>query len=303
MTTAVAGRPRPPTQCPQPAEILRAADVPRATVTPTRWRRLTASLRVLPDYLVLGAQRSGTTSLHHDLEAHPAVAPVATKEVHFFDLDWRLGEAHYRSHFPTRRRMERLQARHGTASTGEASPYYLLHPHAPGRAAGLLPDARLIVILREPVERAHSQYRHERSLGTEDCPRFEQALAREDERLAGELERMAADPLHDSFALQHHAYFARGLYAGQLRAWWRHFPRERTLVLTTDEWQAEPGATYDRVLSFLGLPAWRPPSFAHLNATRRSQIDPALRRRLAEAYAPHVRELEELLGRKLPWTG
>src|SRR5215470_750369 len=129
-------------------------------------RRATASARALPDFLIIGAQKAGTTSLYAYLTAHRDVRPAGRKEVHYFDLGFtagaELGEGWYRSMFPLRARLALDGRRTGRpVRTGEASPYYLFHPAAPQRAAALVPEARLLVLVRDPVERAWSHYRHE----------------------------------------------------------------------------------------------------------------------------------------------
>lgn len=254
----------------------------------------------LPDYLILGAQKGGTTSLQHDLEAHPQVVPAATKEIHYFDLEYARGDSWYRSHFPASARRRQAARRGRPVCAGDATPYYLFHPLAPRRARRTAPEARLIVLLRDPVERAHSHYHHEVRLGFEDRP-FDEALDLEAGRLAGEAERILSEAHYRSLAHQHHSYASRGCYAAQLRAWWEHFPREQTLILTTEELAADPAASYGRVLDFLGLPPWCPPAFSRLNATGRRGMERDVRVRLERFFEPHNQELEALLGRRLGW--
>ena len=151
-----------------------------------------AGSRPLPDFLIIGAQRCGTTSLYRYLEKHPQVIGAApSKGVHYFDVHHERSLRWYRAHFPTRRRRDRAGDR---AVTGEASPYYVFHPHGPDRVRAAVPNVRLILMLRDPVVRAFSQYQQEYARGFEDAETFEQALELEPGRLAGERERMLADP-------------------------------------------------------------------------------------------------------------
>ncbi len=151
--------------------------------------------------------------------------------------------------------------------TGEGSPYYLFHPAGPARVAAAVPAARLIAMLRDPVERAYSHYQQEYARGFEDADTFERALELEPGRLAGERERMLADPAYASRAMQHHAYVARGEYVDQLTAWRERFPAERTLVISYERFFADPETGYAEVLRFLGLPdAASPPRFKAYNA-------------------------------------
>ncbi len=251
----------------------------------------TARARPLPDFLVLGAQKAGTTALYAYLRRHPEITGPAWKEVSFFDRHWARGTAWYRGNFPLRR----------GALVGEASPSYLFHPLAPQRVAAVVPQARLIAILRDPVERAHSQYHHAVDFGRETLP-FEEALDREEERLAGEVERMLADPRYFSRAWWDFTYVARGRYAEQLERWFEVFPREQLLVLTNEELAQLPGETYARVLEFLGAPPHRLDDYPRVFDRDYAELEPATRQRLAETFAEPNRRLSELLGRDLGWT-
>ena len=264
-------------------------------------RMVNAGSRPLPDFLIIGAQRCGTTSLYRYLEKHPQVIGAApSKGVHYFDVHHERSLRWYRAHFPTRRRRGRTG---GRAVTGEASPYYVFHPHGPDRVRAAVPNVRLILMLRDPVIRAFSQYQQEYARGFEDAETFEQALDLEPGRLAGQRERMLADPGYDSHAMQHYAYVARGEYATQLEAWRARFDSDQLLVVQAEEFFTDPETAYRGVLDFLGLPVpARPPSFKAHNARPAGGMAPETRARLAEHFAEPNRRLEELLGRRLGWT-
>ncbi len=276
-----------------------------APQAPGAFRLATASLRVLPDFLVIGTQKGGTSSLYQYLIQHPDVAPALKKEVHFFSWEYGRGEPWYRAHFPLRahRRVREAVTRRRVL-TGEATPYYLFHPHAAERVGALLPAARLIVLLRNPVDRAVSSYLHQVRLGREPLS-LREALAAEEGRLAGEVERLAREPLYNSPAHRHHSYLSRGLYADQLAAWFTVFPREQFLILRSEDFFADTPAVFAQTLEFLGLPPWRPDTFERFNVARRhapeAGKDAVARQYLAEYYAPHNRRLEQLLGRDLGW--
>ena len=154
------------------------------------------------------------------------------------------------------------------------------------------------------MDRAYSHYWHQAARGFEPLG-FEEAIDREPERLAGELERMLEDESYVSFERHHHSYLARGVYADQLREWMVHFPHGQMLVLQSEDLYREPAATLGRVLEFLELPAWTPPSFPVLASApvSRSGMSPATRAALVERYAPHNEALSELLGHRLTWDG
>jgi hypothetical protein len=255
-------------------------------------RRPTARLRATPDFLIVGAQRAGTTSLYRYLAEHPAVAPPVRKEIQYFSLHHERGDQWYRSHFPLAGRGRK---------TFEATPYYLFHPAAPARASATVPGAKIIALVRDPVARAFSQWQHNASRGLEHLG-FEAALDAEAERLAGEEERLAADTSYRSDAHRLWSYMARGRYADQLERWLAHYPRERILVLRSEDLYEHPGPTYARSLEFLGLPAIDLDAYPRY--TRRAstaRITDGARRRLVSYFRPHNERLAALLGEKVWW--
>lgn len=256
--------------------MARRATVRRATRPASLvFRMATAPARLLPTFLVVGAKRSGSTSLFNYLLRHRSISgPLAPKGSHFFDVNYGRGWWWYRSQFPLPGR-QRI--------TGEASPYYMFHPLAADRIAAALPHIRLIAILRNPVDRAYSHHQYERARGLEDLP-FEQAIDREPARLDGEFERMIAVPGYDSTHVRHHAYLRRGQYAEQLDTLYRLVPPARVLVVQSEALFADPQSTLDRVFGFLGLSPAVVGGFPVLNQGRYDPMPDALRRRLEDHF-------------------
>jgi hypothetical protein len=263
----------------------------------------TNGLRTLPSFLIVGGQRCGTNSLYEYLAAHPAVGrALPGQEVHYFDTNFAEGLGWYRGHFPTRLWMRATEARAGCpAITGESSPYYMFHPLAPHRIATTLPDVRLLVLLRDPVDRAYSQFHHERSNGNETLE-FEAALDRETERLNGEVERIVADPGYRSFSHQHHSYAARGQYADQLDVLRSLFPAERISIMLSERLFEQPQQVEAEVLAFLGLPPRTSGVYARHNAGRYSEMPAALRQRLADRFADSNHRVAGILGFDPHWS-
>ena len=254
---------------------------------------VTSPFRPLPDFLVLGAQKAGTTALYEYLRRHPQISGPSWKEVSFFDRHWARGESWYRGNFPN---LARTRGKH----VGEASPSYVFHPLAPQRVQEVVPEARLIVLVRNPVDRALSQYNHEVALGREPLP-FEEALDAEDERLRGEQERMAADPRYFSREWWSHTYQARGRYAEQLERWLAVFPREQLLVLPSDDLGTDPARAHAQVLEFLGASPQRLDSYPRVYEREYEPMKPETRERLTAEFEEPNRRLYELLGRDLGW--
>lgn len=260
------------------------------------YRTLTAPLRGLPSALIIGAQKGGTTSLFNYLVRHPDVLPPFGKEIHYFDLHYARGVRWYRGRFPYGYRLR------GGALTLDASPYYLMHPQAPGRAAHLLPDAKLVVLLRNPVDRAFSHYQHEVRGGRESLS-FGEAIEMEAERLAGEEERLRADSGYYSYNHHRYSYTRRGRYIEQLRRWVEHFPRSRLLVLQSERLFRDPADTIGEVQEFLGLRPHGGEAYkTFLQGAYDREMPPELRRRLVTYFEPCNSELYQWLGEEFDWT-
>ena len=288
----------------------RAAAVPfirqRLLIAP---RMATASQRALPDFVVLGAMKAGSTSLYHAISQHPQVVEALRKGVHYFDSNTTRGLRWYRAHFPLRGELAAAGAPGRPALTGEASPSYLVHPRAPGNIADLLPETRLIAILRDPVRRAVSHYNHNarksQDQGQEREPlSFADAIAAEEDRLAGEVERMLADPTYDSVPFSRYSYKARGRYAEQLERYAALFPRERILVLQSEAFYRDVQGTMDRVFDFLGLGAWSVQDDEPQNAYgyRVPEPSPDTLASLRGYFAPHNARLYAFLGEEYDWS-
>jgi hypothetical protein len=257
-------------------------------------RRTTADLRALPDFVIIGAQKAGTTSLFRYLLEHPDVIGPAEKEVHFFDGRYDRGMRWYRSRFPLRATLDRGAGNGRRRMTFEASPYYLAHPFVAARMHEHLPDVKLIVLLRDPVERAWSHYRDNVSRGTESEP-FHDALRAEAERLEPGLANIARgiDPGSD---YRNYGYVERGKYAEQLAGWFAVYPREQFLIVESRDLFEDSEATYDRVLDFVGLDVPSSlPVFDVYNATPDAGLDVDARAFLDAAFAAPNRALAALI--------
>lgn len=207
-------------------------------------RLLNNSGRPLPDFVIIGAQKAGTSSLFEYLIQHPNIEGSFIKEVQFFTRRHWLGERGYRAFFPK-------FPPSGTLC-GEATPYYLFSNTTPERAARLIPQAKIVVLLREPVSRAYSHYKHNTRRGHETRS-FEEAIAADLAvyRSTGTLER---SPNESEHAYRHHSYIRRGLYADQLSRWLSYFPDNNLYVGKAENFFSDPSALTASVINFLGLP-------------------------------------------------
>jgi Sulfotransferase domain len=269
---------------------------------------MTAVLRGGPSFVVIGAKRGGTTSLYRYLLEHPSVAPLFPGALHmkrprYYDVNYARGLRWYRSHFPLMvgdRSVARPWVKPLIA--GEASPYYLFHPLVAERLARDFPDVRLIVILRDPVERAYSHYKERRKHNAEPLS-FEEALAAEQERLRGEAERIIREPGYRSLEHEDHSYLAQGRYLEMLERWFTFFPKSQFHIAVSEEFYADPGRVVNDIWSFLDLPQHELLSRTRHNYIPAPGIQPTTRQCLQDAFAEHNGKLECLIGRSLPWNG
>ena len=264
-------------------------------------RFFTSPLRTLPDFIIVGAKKCGTTALYSYLTQHSSIAPAFKKEIYYFNVSYAKGRSWYRAFFPTV--LERQYVRWTTKRqllSGEATPDYLFNPHAARRAFETVPQARLIAILRNPVDRAFSFYNHNLRAGLESLS-FEDAIDQEEERLAGERDKTRADEEYFSFEYEHHSYLARGVYVDQLEDWLAYFSRSQLLVLSTEDLYNRPSETLGRALDFLGQPRWEPKEFKTLNSVPYPEMHPETREKLQAYFEPHNRRLYEFLDSDLGW--
>lgn len=262
---------------------------------------LTARSRIEPSFIMVGASRAGTTSLFRALSQHPAVLrPAVNKGVRYFDLNYDKSWDWYRGHFPLERTARHRAEGFGTPAAFEASGYYVFHPVAVARIAERLPNVKLVAMFRDPVERAFSAWKHESARGFE-WESFESALDLEDERMIGEVDRMARNPGYESYSHRHHSHRQRGEYALQLDRMWAALPREQVMVIQSENFFSQPETEFAQLVDFLGLTSFRPGSFDRHNARPSSPMSSSVRRRLEDHYAPFNHRLEAMLGQPLRW--
>ncbi len=246
----------------------------------------------MPDFLIIGAQKSGTSSLYYYLAQHPQIVAVPHKEIHFFSFHYTQGWDWYRSQLG----MTSPDRTHDSPRKlyGEATPYYLFHPLVPPRIYQHIPQVKLIVLLRHPVDRAISHYHHEVKFGFERAT-LEEAIALEPDRLKGEVEKLQADPTYHSHNLQHYSYRSRGFYLEQLQRWMTYFPREQFLILNSETFYQQPGKTLARVLDFLHLPPLELANYPSYNAGNYLRVSTSIEQKLLDDFDRPNRELAQYL--------
>ncbi|MFG6103939.1 sulfotransferase [Leptothoe sp. EHU-05/26/07-4] len=262
-------------------------------------RYATSRHRALPSFVIIGAQKAGTTSLYHYLTEHPQLWPAYIKEVHFFDgglapkIDtFTKGEKWYRAHFPLKAQIQPRE------HTFEASPLYMFNPLAAKRMFNLMPGAKIITILRNPTERAISHYFHEKRYGREPLNIVE-AIAAEEKRLAP---AWANHDYKNDFFI-HLSYKSRGRYAEQLKRFLEYFPRKNVLILSSEQLFQNPASVLHQVCQFIDIDTdykfkkLRPRNIA----SNRVNIRPSVYESLNCYFAPYNQELYKLTDRYFNW--
>ncbi len=263
---------------------------------------LSSPLRILPTAMIIGSPKAGTTSLFQYLTKHPAVLFSRPKEVYFFDKDFHKGLLWYKRYFPTvyRKYVTRNTAKHDPIVI-EATTTYFEHPRVPQRIHDTLPNTKLMLLLRNPVDRAYSRYYHQVDRDREPLS-FEEAIAAEPERLAGESERMETDEEYYSWQYRTYSYLDGGIYATKLERWLKCFSREQLLVLSSEAFFSQTAACLQQVATFLDIPQWRPNIEQIYNKTKsKDPLDQATRQQLIAYFKPHNEKLYNLLGERFDW--
>jgi hypothetical protein len=245
--------------------------------------RITASLRAKPDFLIIGVQKGGTTSLFHYLRQHPKIKLPRNKEIHFFDRYFRKGILWYRSWFP-------LCLFNKGFTTGEATPSYMWDKETANRIKNILPDVKIIVLLRNPIDRAYSHYHMELKKKREVNTDFETAISKEIEFLQqGRSDYENAET----------SYLIRGLYAYQLERYYHFFGKKQVMIVQSEDLKTQPEIVLNQITDFLELPRWNGWKIIEKNVTQYNcALSEATRIKLQEIFSKHNKQLDAIVKEK-----
>jgi len=271
------------------------------------YRVITSPFRALPDFIIIGTMRGGTTSLFEYLSQHPQVVFYRRKykELHFFSRSQNFydrGVMWYKRFFPLRvyKFLQKMIFKKEIVS-GEATPYYLFHPRVPARIKKVSPKTKFIVLLRNPVERAYSHYNLMKNRYREEKLPFNEAIRIEKKRLADCQKKILADKYYDSKNHQFYSYLERGKYVEQLSEWFKHFPREQFLILKSEDFFADPEKEFKKVCAFLNIDQIKLKKYIKRNSESYSKMNPLTKKQLKEYFEPFNKKLYKLLNRDFGW--
>ena len=259
---------------------------------------ITGPLRVLPDFIIIGSMKCGTTSLYYDICEHPCASPAAYDEIGFFDSNFHLGLNWYRSMFPRKKQIEDVRQKEGIAITGEDTPFYFWNPVAAKRIQKLLPNIKLITILRNPIDRAYSEYQDLVS-SESNSPSFETFIENE----INTRRKDSSLITEENFEIfnQKNSYLLKGIYVDQLKIWAGLFPKEQIFTLSTENLNSEPITALESVFQYLNLPDYKIKNIQRQKQKKYVPMNSQTRKILIEFFKPHNERLFKFIGKKFEW--
>lgn len=266
-----------------------------------KYCKTTHCFHTLPNFLIIGAAKCGTSSLYDYLMQHPCIGGSLTKQIHFFDRYYDRQTSWYKVCFPfvwEKFFIEKIKGKKFV--TGEATPHYMTHPLAAKRAHKVVSDAKIIVMLRNPVDRAYSHYNMEKANKKEELS-FEEAIEKEPERITGEFEEMLNNKNNSGRNYPHRAYIKSGEYLEQIKRWREFYTKENFMYIKSEEFNKNPSYVYNDVLKFLGLPPFELKTYEKIRKRNYQKMNPDTRKKLIEYFRPYNEELYELLGVNFGW--
>ena len=265
------------------------------------FRSLTSNSRILPDFVIIGESKCGTTSLYNYMIQHPAIKPALTKEINFFNWSYDKPQNWYSAHFPTKFKKKLSKNIYKKPFlTGESTPLYLFNSQVPRRMFETIPNVKIIVVLRNPVDRAYSHY-HDLGvrLGKEKRT-FDDAINSQ-LKILGEKNYVTTD-YDGNFTDRLYQYVERGIYFDHLKIWMDVYPLKQFLILKTEELEMNPSEILNSVFKFLSLPNYDKINFERkYNVTRYKPMNEQLRKILKEFFKPHNEKLYKFLKRDFEW--
>ncbi len=250
------------------------------------------------NFIVIGGQRSGTTSLFHFLSQHPQIHLPQQKEVHYFDRKFHKGVEWYHNHFNNF--LEKNK------TFGEISPNYIINPHCPTRVFEYNPKVKLIVLLRNPVDRAYSHYMGKKIMGIEASNTFEEAINLENKRVSIEIKKIKADPAYYSTEFRNFTYTYRGFYFFHLTQWWQTFSDSRLLILKSESLFSRPAEIMNKVYDFLEITRkqtidYTPKGIGQFSHGKYPPLNNSIKDTLFNLYSDDMQKLSQKLGSEFIW--
>ena len=259
---------------------------------------LTSIFRVFPNFIIIGVGRGGTTSLYHYLSQHYCLRKSAYDEIGFFDTNYDLGILWYKSMFPTIFTKKRILAKWNHFMTYDVTPFYIYNPKVVQRVFTVIPESKIIAILRNPVDKAYSHYNMGVRSGNEKRS-FEDAIKTDLDLI----DKNKNIPRNDAYFqdVVEKSYIARGFYAEQLEIWMKNFSREQILIISTEDLAKDTDKTLSTIFHFLGLPDYKIKDLTKKNEVKYPPMREETRKMLVNYFRPYNEKLYSLIGKRFDW--
>ena len=259
---------------------------------------ITGFIRVIPDFLVIGAKRCGTTSLYQHLPEHPCISKSPHDNMGFFNDNFHLGVNWYKSFFPTTFTRKKIKSKFGNFLAFDVTTKYMEEESTANNVYQTKPNMKIIIILRNPVDRAYSQY-HLSVRQTAERRSFEDVVEENMNRLNKEShEHYEIKP---RFSAKEDNYLKKGLYALQLRYWLKILPRENILIVSTEEFESNQQIIYNKIFEFLNISKFEVKNTKKMEKGNYPPMKSETRNLLLDYFRSHNHELFELINIKFDW--
>ncbi len=272
-------------------------------------RRITSNLRTYPDFIIIGSGRAGTTSLYSYLIQHPNIMTSFSHreqkvaDLHFFEYMISSSTNWYRSHFPTNISKKLLQLRtKDSVISGEFTSTYMYHPSVPKRIFDLIPNIKLIVILRNPVDKVYSAFSQQFQF-KEFTTSFEEYIESELKRIKIIENKPDLKTFNEDFeSIAVPNILRHGIYHTYLKNWLDIFPKKQIYVLDSKDLHDNTQETLDNIFKFLEIQPVNISDTSKINVGNYSKMDKLTRRKLLDFFTPFNDKLNDLLGTKFHWS-
>lgn len=263
-------------------------------------RQMTRKMRALPDFIIIGASRSGTTSLYYNMSKHPNISPGAEKASSFFDKNFERGLSFYKSHFPVKPSSNLNKDGKFTFVTGEATTTYLLNPLTAERISDTIPNVKLIAILRNPIDRAFSHFNYHLTRGESKFQSFEEAINYEKKLIKlGNFKKNIFENKEIDYRFC--SYLSEGLYVERLEPYLENFSKDQIMIIKYEDYITHEKNVLNKIFNFLNLPVYDISNLSKLNSVNYENINEDTKRNLQDFFKPYNEKLIEKFGPDIRW--
>ena len=253
---------------------------------------ITSPFRTIPNFIVIGVKRCGTTTLYEQLSEHPCIEKSSHDNLGFFNNNFELGINWYKSHFVTNLRKREIERKYGQFATYDVTSSYIQKKKTAENIFKTLPNVKLIIILRNPTDRAYSEY-NQNIIDENESREFIDLIKQE----IKEIQNME----NIEFSSDKINLVKKGMYEKQISPWLEIFDRKQILIITTEEFGEKTTETYDKIFRFLELPEYKIKNKERHRKGAYKEMNVKTRKILDDFYEPYNKELFQKIEETFQW--